>query len=528
MIDCTVSVINANGEPIKDADVRLGTVLGSTSPDGRWTTTVDPQGPISLGISHPFYVPERASFLGDLRTAAWDNGLVRRDVTDSSLSLSVTLGRIDTSPTVELPESRVEAIAKTPPADPSAALVFRPPRFRAVKAYRFHWNTERTVRVARPALLPDPPFEALPQGWARFQNDQIKVDTAALGRFYWVEYPQRPNSPKSVVAIWSPNLSTVQPLIAMDFVVFFSPHTASYVARYPYGLVPKTKPPDQQYTTLGKKYLVDEYFFVQQLIARRNPSVVVMPICNHGDWEPFTSGEGLLRLLREVAVFLHRQCRTSRRGNMEPTADPDALCGLNQRTVVGPLTSTSFGAVPRVGRVAIGGFSTGIAIVKKIMTSWPVSLSRALWGISGKESSSPQQLWTKSWRELWDLDGYHPQTGGWPHYLDLLETWYGETADRIVRLYHSSGRVPPDPTTDTHKLYKLMLNAGIKLDRSVPPTTGVGWARIMQGDRWTIVRMANSYVDHGPTNEAPPFDDAHHTTPRIGFSHAAGLTTLGK
>lgn len=529
VISCRVNVINANSEPVEGATVSVGTMSGSTDQHGRWTTTVDPEAPVSIEVSHTYYVSEKAGFKGPLQHISWDNSLVRRDSAISDVTLTATLGRIDTCPTLELQESRIEAIAKVPPYDPTAALLFRPPRFsNRTKAYRYQWNDIRTVQAAHSALLPDA-HAGLPKGWARFLSDAIKVDIAALGRFYWVQYPLRPGSPKWVVAIWSPNLSANTALDALDFVVFFSPHTLSYVAKYPYGLVPGTKPPDQQYMTLGKKYLVDEYFFVQQLLARRNRSVMVMPICNRGDWGPVTSGEGLLRLLREVSVFLHRQCRTSQLGVMKPTDHQDSLAGLNQRAVSTPLTSTSFGAVPKVGRVAISGFSTGIAVVKQVMSTWPVSLPRTFWGVTRKgDGPSSEQQWATSWRELWDLDGYHPQTGGWPAYLDQLAVWYNADRERILRLYHSSGRVPPDPTVNPHKIYKLLLGMGIRLDKSVTSTPDIGWARIVQGDRWTVVRMGDAYVDHGPPNETPPFDDAHHTTPRIGVSHAAGLTTVGK
>jgi hypothetical protein len=529
VISCTVTIRNGNGEPLRGATVRVASNSGSTDRSGQWTTSVDPDIAASAEFVHPYYVPEKSAFIGPVQHSAWDNSLVQRQASPSNVSLTVTLGRLDTVPTLELPESRVEEIANAPPSDPAAALLFRPPRFsNRVRAYRFQWNDARTVHVAQPDLLPDPPYSGLPKGWARFHNEIVNADLAALGRFYWTEYPLRPSSPKWAVAIWSPNLSADTALELLDFVVFFSPHTQSYVAKYPYGLVRDTKPPDQQYMTLGRKYLVDEYFFVQQLLARRNRSVMVMPICNHGEWGPVASGEGLFRLLREVSVFLHRQCRTSNLGVMKPTDHPDSLAGLNQRTVSVPLTSSSFGSVPKVGKVVIGGFSTGIAAVKQVMTGWPVSLAQTFWGVTPGGGGSPEQQWAAAWRELWDLDGYHPQTGGWPAYLDQAAQWYGADSRRILRLYHSSGRVPPDPAADPHKLYKTLIGSGVRLDKSVPSTPDVGWARIVQGDRWTVVRMANEYVDHGPAAEAPPFDDAHHTTPKIGFSHAAGLTAVGK
>src|SRR5213076_3025099 len=57
-----------------------------------------------------------------------------------------------------------------------------------------------------------------------------------LGRFFWLMHPGRPNEPQYVVAVWSPNINHDGPLELLDMVVFFSPHTAGYGARYPFGL----------------------------------------------------------------------------------------------------------------------------------------------------------------------------------------------------------------------------------------------------------------------------------------------------
>jgi hypothetical protein len=94
-----------------------------------------------------------------------------------------------------------------------------------------------------------------------------------LGRFFWLMHPGRPNEPQYVVAVWSPNINHDGPLELLDMVVFFSPHTAGYGARYPFGLfgmLPDPKAADQQYMTLGAKYLLQEYGFAYNLIGRRS------------------------------------------------------------------------------------------------------------------------------------------------------------------------------------------------------------------------------------------------------------------
>jgi hypothetical protein len=120
---------------------------------------------------------------------------------------------------------------------------------------------------------------------------------------------------------------------SLDYVVFCSPTTANEeytAATYPYGLVFKENP-FQKYLELAKKYMLDEFFFAYEMVAQRNRAVSVMPIGNAGDLGPCLSGEGVLRLLREIGLFLHRQCRTSRLGVRPPTDSPIELAGPNMR-----------------------------------------------------------------------------------------------------------------------------------------------------------------------------------------------------
>lgn len=531
-LTCTVVVCDANDAPVVGAEVKLGSSQGSTDHAGRWSTSVaDPALAGLLRVNHPYYATEVEAYAGDLRTESGANPLVRRTAAGSDVMLTVRLGRLDTCPTADLSADEIKRIMGTKARDPHVALLWRVPRFfPGVHGYRGHWDDIREVWRPDPLLLPDGPVDTLPAGWARFAHDTVKVDFAALGRFYWLEYAAQPSDPKYLVAVWSPNLANSAPLQSLDFVVFYSPHTGPYTATYPYGLI-NPEFPFQQYFDLGKKYLLDEFYFAFQLLARRNQAVLVMPICKAGDWGSFASGEAMLRLLREVALFLHRQARTSSLGVRPPTAGPEELAGPNLRRYAAiPLRSTDFGAVPAVGKIAIAGFSTGIKPVKDLMSDkqWSAPLGSTLWGVPAGEYADPRRAWTIAWRELWDLDGFHPETGGWRAYLDLLLPWFRADDGRVLRSYHSSSRVPPDPLTDSHPVWKYLRGRGIDVDRPSPPATGPLWARVLQNDRWTSLRMADAYVNRGPKGEQPPFLDAHHTTPRIGFPHAVSLTTVGR
>lgn len=525
-LTCTVLVRDVNGLPIANALVVVGGAQGGTNAAGRFSTALAPPPAIPLIIvTHPAYVTEHIAVAGDLRTEPWNNALARRTVAGDDVTFTVTLGRLDTCPVAELSAQQVKAVMAQKDRDPHAALLWRPAKYPDVRAYTGHWNDQLDCYVAEQDLLPAAPVDAGARGWAQFHHRLVKNQVDALGRFYWLRYPAPQTDQMHTVAIFSPNFARPVPLSRLDFVLFYSPNTSSYTATYPYGLVDKDNP-FQQYFDLGKKYLLDEFYFVAQLLARRNRAVTVMPIVSGTDLGPLNSGEGALRLLREVAAFLHRQCRTSSAGIRRPNDNPDELCGPNLRTLNRPVFSTDFGAVPPVGAVAVAGFSTGIDPVKQVMRTFPVSLGTTMWGVPSTDGTDALRVWNTAFRELWDLDGFHPDTGGWPAYLKQLRIWFNADAGRVVRSYHSSGRVPPDPISDPDPVWKDLRGPGLKLDRQQTPPGR--WARILQNDRWTSVRMSDSYVDYGPGDDRPVFLDAHHTTPRIGFSHAAGITGIGK
>ncbi|GAA1739226.1 hypothetical protein [Luedemannella helvata] len=532
-LNCTVIVLDVNGTPVPGAQVAVGAQRGATDQAGRWATTLaDPTATPLIQVNHPNYVPENQAYAGDMRTATGMNPLVSRAVAGDDVTLTVRLGRLDTVPAREFPPEEITAILGDKGArDPHAALLWKWPGNPQVHTYAGHWNTTRTVwRAAAVPLAATAPVDP-PTGWARFVHDKVDVNIAAYGRFYWLLYPGQGSQPQHLVAVWAPHLNSPTPLPALDFVMYYSPHTAEYTKTYPYGLVGSTTP-IQQYFELGKKYLLDEFYFIFELLAWRNRSVVVMPICNHGDWGPWGSGEAVYRLLREVSLFLHRQARTSNLGIRPADANsPEELAGPNLRRFGIGLHAPDFGAIPAVGKVAVSGFSTGIAPVKTLMNSanWNTGLGSALWGVpTGAGADNPQALWAAAWRELWDMDGFHPATGGWRPYLDLLQRWFGADATRVVRSYHSTGRVPPDPLTDPHPVFTALRGGGLDADVPSPPTSGALWARFLQNRRWTSMRMSDSYVAPGPGGEQPSFLDAHHTMARIAFAHAASVTTVGR
>jgi hypothetical protein len=511
----TITVVDADLVPIAGARVALlkGSLLGATDEKGVLMLPAASGRPLQLTIAQQGFVTENVAFGPDLESGVWDNSLVRRRVGPNSVDLKVVLGRCAAAPTTVVTDSDLGKLSAGQTSDPGAALLFHPPRFPDVFAYRGHWLDPLRIRVANEELLPVAAAALTQKGWDRF-NTQISdpLQIAERGRFFWLVYPEsrKAGEQQYVVAVWSPNLDADQPLQALDMVVFFSPHTAAYVGNYPFGVVgAKGAPPVQPYIELGRKYLLDEYGFVYDLIARGIAATVVMPICRHGDWGPFASGVGMSRLLNEVAVFLHRECRTSNLGVKQTAYDPAyRFAGASLRTSKVGIRATDFGDVPSLGKVAVGFFSTGALAAKQLM------------------SSGGPRMWSSAWKELWDLDGFHPATGGWPNYLSLVSQWVSDDPARVLRLWHSSGRVPPDPLTDPAPLWKQLLREG-ETFRRYPPASAAGFARELHGKRWSVVAFSDSYVADGPATVLPPLGDAHHATPKVGFSHGTALTTVG-
>ncbi|WRZ91541.1 carboxypeptidase-like regulatory domain-containing protein [Streptomyces sp. NBC_01007] len=531
----TVTVIDVNNRPLANAQVTLGTISGVTDGAGRWSTdaTFDPAQPLTLKVDHAYHVLEKSTFTGLPGVAEWDNPLVTPVSSGTEVSLGVRLGRMDTSPVLKLTDEQVAALMKTPQRDPDAVRLFDVPRFNGVVGYHLHWNDQKEVQVPRAQLLPSKAVAPGTRSWHRLLSKGEDADLAAYGRFYWLEYAPRPSRPRYAVAVWSPNLPFPVPPPALDYVVFYSPTTQNEEykdATYPYGLV-NASAPFQKYMELAKKYLLDEFFFAYQMVAQRNRAVLVMPIANYGDLGPFASGEGLLRALREIGLFLHRQCRTSVKGVRPPRpSNPSELAGPNLRSNTPAILDDSFGSVPAVGSVAVSGFSTGITPVKSLMSEngWAVSLDSMLWGVPAGPGAMPQSVWRKTWRELWDLDGFHPATGGWPPYLDLLQRWLTEQPDRVLRSYHTSSRVPPNPLTDPHKVWKYLAAPALDIKISLPWVEGIGNAQQLQNSHWTSFTARDLYlIDGEGQDQLPLFIDAHHTTPRVGFPHALKLTKVG-
>ncbi len=523
-----ITAVDAMLAPITGVAVSAanGATLGTTDAAGTLTLSLDARARLTLTFRHPAYVAESVRFEPDAVGGKWDNALVMRAIRGSDMTLRVQLGRCATAPTAYVAETDIPGLA----GDAKAALLFHPPNYPTEFAYRYHWPTDTAVRLARTELLPAKQPGPNSRGWDNFQSDDSgPVPIANAGRLFWLTYSPRAGETQYAIAVWSPTISSPATLPQLSMILFYSPSTSDYKGAYPFGLVPDPHggPIDQPYMTLGAKYLLTVYNMAYEIAARGNPSVVVMPICRRGDWGPFASGEGAARLLAEVAVFLQRECRTSRLGSSTPAIDPlYRLAGASLRDVRTPITAADFGATPPVTSLALGFFSTGAAAAKAVMSNWalPGRFPSAYWGTA---QNNAQATWDTAWREIWDMDGFHPTTGGWDSYLSLLQRWYAHDSSRSVRLCHSSGRVPRDPVTDRSPFWRDLLRDPVTFGRSWPPGSGPGWARELHNARSSVIAFADGYIAGGDADTHPVLGDAHHATCSLAFSHSIALTNVG-
>ncbi|KAI9846358.1 MAG: hypothetical protein M1837_004211 [Sclerophora amabilis] len=564
-MNCKITALDANGQPIAGANITLDESYSVTPLNGTvQLLTVRPERS-TLTVYHPDYVRETVHFSGTITGGEWDNALleVQPEIRVDEATLTIRLGRCILAPTSEISGEDMIALAQKK-GDVRGVVVGRLDRDPKRKAYREHKHNSKPVEVAAPILIPEnyPPEEAA--GWRRFEtrppavpNDSKStkplVEVVDEGRFLWLMYPHKPSGPQYAVLVWSPNLPLKDPPPTLDMILFYPPTTEqdSYSVPYPFGVQMFTpKDPDQPYMSLGIKYLGEENGFYYQLIAQRRSAVLIMPICNYGDYGPFTRGEGVLRLCREVSLLLHRERRTTKLslpstlGGLDPAY---TLAGASLRDFPFLLYSSASSAPPQVGSIALSFYSNSARPVKSLMpsSSYPIKDSRFPKPLFG--CPDPEQIWRSTWRELWDMDGFHPGTGTWLAYLPLLATWFSAHPARIIRLCHSSGRSPRDVDSDPHPLFKT-LRSTLNFTRKVPSTRdskklarNVPSASEWHGERWSVVRFDNGYVSHLPPGKegpkkvgwqvpvlVPPWADAHQATPRVAFSHFLAMSELGK
>jgi hypothetical protein len=521
--------------------------LGSeTTPSGRTYLIYDMGNldRVDILVDHPQFFQRKVQVLRDARTGNLSSntrstlyGIYARSSIANLIvpTVELVLLRVSQSPVKLLPETFPAGTAGKVLDDPRG--VWGNSSGEIVNLFDAAISGDYPV-VLGPGLSRD----ASQSDWGRFETSRVKVDpkTPTGGAWFrWLEYGDATGL-KMLIAIWVIGRAGAKPKPnSTDAVVFFSPNTAislfSPKDLYPYKRkFISSKQTNrvfliQPYTELAYRYLSSggssggdgsDFGLAYQGMATGRSLVLIMPIQMYGFWGPVLAHDGLARLVTEVLFFVS--------DNTVRAIPPNSGFGNDQS--------------PRLGRLAIAGYSNGMNDVRTLLdtqtiraladkyaamsSSAPAVQKSTFSEMAQRLRSLPEQLWTspsglirKSCRELYSIDGYFP--GENKKFQNEMGVWFNETDDAMLRVYASDGRFS-----------ETEIIAGTKLDdvfRGVTPIiTGSGATKSKefhrQDGRASFAWFTEKFMNFAAVEFMPDVQksgiDAHHTLPRVVFSHA--------
>jgi hypothetical protein len=347
MVAINIRVEDVNGDAVKDCHIEVSDNLGnktesaaSATGELTWSTN---GSRVRVSADHPLFATE--AITASIAPIEWDLPTARLKSTGGSLEIVVVLGRLVAAPIYEVKSERL----KVEPVDPKAIAMERAAiekrkaenlkrlnnevsgvlaetRIGARDRYLWlrdeHLDHERadefvTVDVDknRRRVL----TSAKAKGWARFVTKRSRIDTAAQGQFWLLEYggsPGRrrradaPGEQKILVAVYIPDLEAGPTPAERDMLVFLTPNTAKpeYAVQYPYGLNMSGKYFLQPFIAhLGVGYLFGRFHMPHQILAMQKKTILVLPVWRSEGPGALLTTSGMLRLLREVQHFAHNR-----------------------------------------------------------------------------------------------------------------------------------------------------------------------------------------------------------------------------
>jgi hypothetical protein len=381
--------------------------------------------------------------------------------------------------------------------------------------------------------------------WNRFHFERHSIKPRDTGGFLWLEYgavENKTNSfPRFLVALWVPKREGNKPV---DVIVNFS-HGATawnlpgsefpYRKTYPYTItkVSGTTPGHPQaYVHFGLSYLLDApsfaFHFIGQSLASGKPVVIINPIFpmdpkSERFGKPFTTQQGLYRLVLEVQQFLYQEGYSMPGGiHLDEWQGRSARAGLwqNPNVIIKNFIRQN-PPILKTRNITLTAHSSGLKFVTGLIgqsslpkgTDYPFDI----WGASDFE-------FKQHWKEIWDLDLAHAGDKSVSEYLDIVLAWY-KRGDRVLRIYRSMHTNSGPKAFD-----KVSAIATIQLKESNAGATAVYW----HNDRHDISFM---WMNNGYTTSASPSPDLFrvflkstaewwrfHQVPAIlGFGHACKL-----
>jgi hypothetical protein len=496
---------------VDDAPVN-GAILKRRSQQGDVTDTIpgnelqfsmtDFSGDIDLRLSHPSFNEEvvRVTKSGQ----RWSNPTCVVSLQSGVLAITVILSRIQTAPTVYIPEEQLKNYAANPTgvllADRQSAFSYRS---------LFNGPIDEFRRLAHP-IFDDPNGE----DWERFFYEKVNVNPAKRGSFRWLEYGE--SRQKFVIGLWVPKrYFAYSDTRSLDFVVFYSPSTAINEYHldqgqvYPYGLKTTTEQGKivvgQPYITqLGQNYLFNWQYLVYQLLAAKKKAIMVMPINNYGDWRPFQTRSGVLRLLKEIAHYAHKQHLLGPLVSIAENFPSDVV-------------STAFEPTPSLGRLAIAGFSSGMGPILSLFNA-----DNQQKKLPPLFYSSNASAFEQLWKEIWDIDLAVHRNGGFDSFEKTLLAWLNQSSKRQMRMYHSLYTADKWRPSNAPQLSKLkVVTRGGRPAKSNP---AIDAEEVHSKDgTWSAVYFSNEYLNaSGKGLGIPSFlnNTPHQFIPKIALGHA--------
>jgi hypothetical protein len=386
-------------------------------------------------------------------------------------------------------------------------------------------------------------------GWERLAFRDASVDLRKKGGFRWLEYGAVGGSPAAqsiqtkprfLIALWAPPAPDPMPTEGLDFVVFYSPSTATagypetsppFRSNYPYVVKPDTVL--QPYVILGARYFFSSYF-AQQLSASGQPAILVMPIFPNcakdarAQWTPFNTQAGIHRLLLEIALFLQNEGYGTSTDIFTKWNGATCSVGLPSPTLPSSKMVSS-PPVPKLRNITLAGYSSGSMGLVPVLTTERTTSQTYPVALFGSDLSG----WSDAWREFWALDLYFgPETGLKSVSFDAaLLTWSKQGRDRRFRIYQS-GYTLANSSPDA--FYPALKKSSQPPVKRVSKTDANIWAEDWRDadNRWSASFFSRPYLKAtAPEKGVKPLFVAvsekdrhvHAFTAIIGFGHAASL-----
>ena len=400
--------------------------------------------------------------------------------------------------------------------------------------YLFNAKVNNFPAVLGREIIGDPDVD----NWERFLATTSDVDPSQHDGgtwFEWLEYGD-PNGFFMLVAIWAVKRAGARPDGKVDLHFFFCPRT-DYIdlklgrvyappELYPYGRKRIGQIIAQPYSLLAYSYLStggspgSGFGIAYQSIASRKSHVVIMPLNAFGYAGPLLCRQGLNRLAQEVAVYVSDNTRNT------PAASSKLWeSGIRQS----------------VNRIAISGFSAGAFDTLKLFHCTTIAELASSYGsakgdplaqeFARRLSSLNSSLWQspigdfdRKWSEYYCVDGYFG-SDDYRVFPGELALWFAGDSERILRVYATSQTMKSSSDVLANKLASIFRGV-------VPNQMHRNGDYSFKADEWhrpdgraTLAWFSESYMRFNAVPNMPT-NDAHHTVPRVVFSHALAQSRL--